>query len=77
MMPVSKPHEIKRVKIRALTANFYIGGHVAQAGEEGVVDYADAGFLVKAGKAEILGEAPARTIAIRDLQDPPPLRRIV
>jgi hypothetical protein len=77
MMPVSKPHEIKRVKIRAITANFYLNGHVAQVGEEGVVDYADVAALLKAGKAEIIGDAPARTIAAKDLKDPPPLRRIV
>jgi hypothetical protein len=77
MMPVSKPHEIKRVKIRALAANFYLNGHVAEVGEEGIVDYADVAALLKAGKAEIIGDAPARTIAMKNLQDPPPLRRTV
>jgi hypothetical protein len=77
MMPVSKPHEIKRVKIRALKPSFYLGGHVAQVGEEGVVDYADVHALLKAAKVEVLGDAAPRTISAKDLKDPPPLRRTV
>jgi hypothetical protein len=72
-----QPLQIKRVRIRALTANFYLNGHVAEVGEEGIVDYADVAALLKGNKVEILGDAPARTIPIRELQDPPPLRRIV
>jgi hypothetical protein len=70
-----QPLQVPRIKIRALAANFYIGAHVAQVGEEGEVDHSDALTLVKQNKATIIGDAPARTIAARDLQDPPPLRR--
>jgi hypothetical protein len=77
MMPVSKPYEIKRVRIKALTPNFYLNGHVAEVGEEGIVDHGDAVTLIAQKKAEIIGNAAPRIIAMKDLKDPPPLRRTV
>ena len=67
--------KIRRVKVRALKSNFYANGHVAQAGEEAVMDYVDASYLIASGKAELVGDAPARIIGTKDLADPPPLRR--
>ena len=77
MRPFLEPLKIRRVKVRALTANFYLNGHQAQVGEEGIMDYADASFLIKAGKAERVSEEPARVINAKDLADPPPIRRVV
>ncbi|OGQ00196.1 MAG: hypothetical protein A2Z40_03600 [Deltaproteobacteria bacterium RBG_19FT_COMBO_60_16] len=72
-----EPLKIRRVKVRALTPNFYLNGHQAQVGEEGIMDFSDASYLIAASKAELVSEEPARTIAARDLQDPLPLRRLV
>ncbi len=68
---ITEAMKIRRVRIRALASNFYLEGHVAHIGEEGVVDFSDAETLRVQGKAEIVGEAPARTIPMRDLADPP------
>jgi len=77
MKPFLEPLKIRRVKVRALNARFLIDGRPAEPGQEIVVDHSDALMLVMMGKAEILGDAPARTIPVRDLHDPPPIRRVV
>lgn len=71
MFRATEPLRIVRYKVRALTNRFYLNGHVATVGEEGVMDCSDATIAAAAGRVEILEEAPSRFIAVRDLGDPP------
>jgi hypothetical protein len=72
-----EPLKIKAYKVRALTDRFFLNGHIAAVGEEGEMDCSDATIAAAAGRVEILGDAPERIIAVKDLRDPPLLRRVV
>jgi hypothetical protein len=70
MFSPKEPLKIHMVKVRALKNNFYFPGHVAEIGEEGIVDISDASFLACAGKVEIIGEADPKLIPVSDLRTP-------
>ncbi len=71
MMRVTEPLKVRRVRVKALRPKFCVNGRQVAVGEEHVLDWADASFLLARGVAELVAEEPPRMIPAKELADPP------